>query len=254
MPPADVAPTDPASAADVPGAAEVPGRLLMSGSSADLYALDDDRVLRRYRDGRDVEPERALLDHLAAHDFPAPRVHGDAGSGLVMDWLHGPTMLQALGAGEMSLHDAGELLADLHRTLHAIPAPTGWHAAGLPVGASTGPVVVHLDLHPGTVVLTERGPHLVDWSHARLGTAELDVAVTALVIAEVVVDAGGDYSQAARGLLAHFLHASDVSPRGALDEAAALRAADPQLVPGERELVQDAAALVRTLVELTAHP
>ncbi|QGQ20483.1 phosphotransferase [Cellulomonas sp. JZ18] len=254
MSPADVAPTDPARTADSADAADVPGRLLTSGSSADLYALDDDRVLRRYRDGRDVGPERALLDHLAAHGFPAPRVHGDAGPGLVMDWLHGPTMLQALGAGEMSLHDAGDLLADLHRRLHAVPPPLGWHAAGLPAGAPSGPVVVHLDLHPGTVVLSERGPHVVDWSHARLGTPELDVAVTSLVVAEVVVDAGGDYSQAARALLASFLHASGTNPLPALDEAAALRAADPQLVPGERELVHDAAALVRTLVELTTHP
>lgn len=247
MPPADVAPTDPARAADVPG------RLLASGGSADLYTIDDDRVLRRYRDGRDVAPERLLLDHLAAHDFPAPRVEDASGADLVMEWLHGPTMLQALGAGEMSLHDAGELLADLHRRLHAIPAPGGWRPrdAG---DAAPGPVVVHLDLHPGTVVLTERGPYVVDWSHARPATPELDAAVTALLVAEVAVDAGGDYSQAARALLASFLHAADENPVRALDEAAALRAADPQLVPGERELVQDAAGLVRTLVELTAHP
>ncbi|MFS0702881.1 aminoglycoside phosphotransferase family protein [Cellulomonas sp. 179-A 9B4 NHS] len=245
MPPADVAPTDPARAADVPG------RLLTSGASADIYAVDDDRVLRRYRDGRDVAPERLLLDHLAAHGFPAPRVDDASGADLVMEWLHGPTMLQALGAGEMSLHDAGELLADLHRQLHAVPAPEGWR----PVGggdAAPGPTVVHLDLHPGTVVLTERGPYVVDWSHARPATPDIDVAVTALLIAEVVVDAGGDYSQAARALLASFLHASDDSPLGALDEAAAMRAADPALVPGERELVQDAAVLIRTLVELTA--
>lgn len=243
---ADVAPTDPAHAADVPG------RLLTSGASADIYTVDDDRVLRRYRDGRDVTPERRLLDHLAAHGFPAPRVDDASGADLVMEWLHGPTMLQALGAGEMSLHDAGELLADLHRQLHEVPVPQDWQPAG--VGdAAPGPVVVHLDLHPGTVVLTERGPYVVDWSHARPGTAELDAAVSALLVAEVAVDAGGDYSQAARALLAAFLHATEVDPVRALDEAAAMRAADPQLVPGERELVQDAAGLVRTLVELTAH-
>ncbi|QCB94719.1 phosphotransferase [Cellulomonas shaoxiangyii] len=245
MPPAEVAPTDPARAADVPG------RLLTSGASADLYAIDDDRVLRRYRDGRDVTPERLLLDHLAAHGFPAPRVDDAAGADLVMEWLHGPTMLQALGAGEMTLHDAGELLADLHLRLHDVPAPAGWRPTGAG-DAAAGPVVVHLDLHPGTVVLTERGPFVVDWAHARPASAELDVAVSALIVAEVAVDAGGDYSQAARALLASFLHASDIDAVAALDEAAALRANDPQLVPGERELVQDAAALVRTLVSLTA--
>ena len=70
----------------------------------------------------------------------------------------------------------------------------------------------------------------------------------------MAVDAGGVYSQAARALLAAFLHAIDVDPLAALDEAAAVRALDPSLVPGERELVPAAAVLVRDLVEVAAHP
>ena len=77
-------------------------------------------------------------------------------------------------------------------------------------------MVVHLDLHPGNVFLTEsHGPALVDWANARTGTAELDVSLTALIIAEVAVDAGGVYSQAARALLAAFLVATDIDPLAA---------------------------------------
>ncbi|UZN03880.1 phosphotransferase [Cellulomonas sp. S1-8] len=248
MSPADVVPPDAAPPA------EVPGPLLASGTSADVYALDDERVLRRYRAGRDATPEVELLRHVRAHDFPAPDVLDASGSDIVMRRLHGPTLLQALGAGEISIADAAHTLAALHHRLHLVPAPPSW---AVPADhdwpqLDGGPVVVHLDLHPGNVILTESGPGVVDWANARAGTAELDVALTAVLVAEVAVDAGGDYSQAARALLAAFLHASDVSPLAALDDAAALRSVAPVLLPGERELVPEAAALVRALLELTA--
>lgn len=248
MHPGDVAPSGSAPAADVPG------HLVTSGASADVYALDEERVLRRYREGRDAAPEVELLRHVRAHDFPAPDVLDAHGSDIVMNRLHGPTLLQALGAGEVSLADAAQVLADLHHLLHAVPAPEGWGSAdaGDWPTLGGGPVVVHLDLHPGNVVLTEHGPMLVDWANARSGRPELDVAVTALLVAEVAVDAGGAYSQAARALLASFLHASQVSPLGAIDDAAGLRSVTPGLLPGERELVPQAAALVRTLLDLTA--
>ncbi len=234
-----------------------PGPLLAAGIAADVYALDDATVLRRYRSGRDATPEAEILRHVVAHGFPAPAVLGVDGPDLVLERLHGPTMLQALAAGEMSLPDGAAVLADLHTRLHAVPAPDGWsgHADVPWPRVPGGPTVVHLDLHPGNVILSDtRGPTVVDWSNARTGTAELDVALTALILAEVVVDAGGIYSQAARVLLAAFLGATDVDPSGAIDDAAALRALDPSLVPGERDLVPDAAVLVGQLIDIARHP
>ena len=76
-----------------------------------------------------------------------------------MERLHGPTLLQALAAGEITLVDGGHLLAELHARLHAVPPPPGHDD-----------VVVHLALHPANVILSERhGPALVDWANARTG-------------------------------------------------------------------------------------
>lgn len=222
-----------------PEPAEPPGPLLASGLAADVYALSEEQVLRRYRHGCDASHEVELMRHVAAHGFPVPAVQHLGGPDLLMERLHGPTLLQALAAGEVSLHDGARILADLHRRLHAIAAPTGG-------------VVVHLDLHPGNVIMSEnRGPVLIDWANARGGVAPLDAAATSLILAEVAVDAGGDYSQAARALLAAFIGVSDDDPLSELDAAIEIRRNDPTLIAGERELVAPAAELVRRFVTLT---
>lgn len=231
-----------------------PGPVLTGGASADVFALDDDYVMRRYRGGQDAGREARIMRHVAAHGFPVPVVHVSRGPNLLMERLHGPTLLQALAAGEIPIPDAAQVLVDLHTRLHDVPAApdeptdrTQW-----PFVAS-GPVVVHLDLHPGNVILSDaRGPMVVDWANARAGTAELDVAMTALILGEVAVDAGGVYSQAARALLAAFVVRSGVSPLDALDQAAATRRRDPGLVTGEEELVGDAAELVHQLLRVAS--
>jgi len=222
--------------------------LLSAGANADVFAVDEDVVLRRYRTARDTSDEVTLLRHVVENGFPAPAVVRADGTDLIMERLHGPTLLQALAAGEVTLPDAAATLVDLHARLHAIPAPPGW--ADRPGG---GPVVVHLGLHPANVILSEvHGPAVVDWADARTGTAALDVALTALVLAEVAVDAGGVYSQAARALLVAFLAASDVNPQPALAEAVAVRSRQGSLVPGERELVPAAAELVLQILDLAS--
>jgi aminoglycoside phosphotransferase (APT) family kinase protein len=69
-------------------------------------------------------------------------------------------------------------LAELHKQLHALPAPD-W----LPPLGAGGPAVVHRDLHPLNVLMSARGPVVVDWANAAAGPAEADVADTWLVMA-----------------------------------------------------------------------
>ena len=211
--------------------------VLAVGATADIYVIDDDKVLRRYRDQHDAATEAALIRHVVEHGFPAPALYSWEGSDLVMERLHGPTLLQALASGEFSLKDAVDILADLHHRLHEVPPPA-W--------ATGDDVVVHLALHPGNVVLSEtHGPALVDWANATVGPIDLDIAMSAIILAEVAVDSGGDYSRAARAMLAVFLSVAGGNPLAQLDAAAQARLADPALQAGERLLVPPAAALVR---------
>ncbi|MDM8085932.1 aminoglycoside phosphotransferase family protein [Cellulomonas cellasea] len=229
--------------------------MLAAGRDADVFALDEERVLRRYRSGRSALGEVRLMAHARSHGFPAPEVFSAQGPDLEMERLHGPTLLQAMTAGEVSLTDAAAILADLHHALHAIPLPAvagdGSALSGAPLTSRADESLIHLDLHPANIILTEpHGPALVDWANATLGPAGLDVAMTAVIVAEVAVDAGGAYSRAARALLVSFLSAAGVDPRPHLDLAAQHRIQDTALVPGERELVRPAAAMVRHYADI----
>jgi len=221
-----------------------PGPVVDAGSFAILYALGDERVLRRYRSGADAGHEARLVSYLAEHGLPVPWVVHRGGPDLEMERLHGPTLLQGLASGEVPINEGARLMADLHARLHAIEVPPDLMAVYRP-----GFVVVHLDLHPGNVVLSEeKGPVLVGWGSAGLGSPAVDLATTALLVAEVASDEGEEHARVARAVLAAFLHEAPSFPDVALHSAATRRISDPWLVPGERELIPSAARLVRRLI------
>lgn len=206
---------------------------LASGRDADVYALDDERVLRRYRRGGDVSAEAAVMAYLAGMGFPVPTVHDAAGPDLVLERLRGPTMLDALVDARLTPVDAAALLADVHRRLHAVPAPDGVEPEAR---------ILHLDLHPGNVVLTALGPVVIDWRNAAHGPAELDVAMSAVILGQVVVDPAHPMAAPAEAMLTAFLAAAGGDPLSMLERAVAIRRADPALTLVEVDRLDDVAA------------
>jgi aminoglycoside phosphotransferase (APT) family kinase protein len=191
-------------------------------------------VLRRYRERGDVTQEAATMAHVTAHGFPAPTVFSAEGKDLVMERLHGPVLLDVVAAGDHDTRDAGRVLADLHARLHALPSRSG------------DPVerVLHLDLHPANVLLTPRGPVLIDWTNATDGPPDLDVALSAVILAQAAVEPGHEFADVATAMLAAFLEATDRQALSMLDRAIARRAADRSLTAAEVGLLDDAAALI----------
>src|SRR4051812_34308470 len=99
--------------------------LIARGRDADVFALDGRRGLRRYRAGGDTALEAAIMRHVAGHVYPVPRVHEAEGPDLVLERVHGPTLLDALVSGEVAVGTGAEILADLHVRLHAVPPRPG---------------------------------------------------------------------------------------------------------------------------------
>lgn len=174
------------------------------------------------------------MAHVTAHGFPAPAVFTADGTDLVMERLYGPVLLDAVEAGDHDVRDAGRVLADLHARLHAVPS-----RSGVPDER-----VLHLDLHPANVVVTPRGPVLIDWANATDGPPDLDVALSAVILAQAAVEPGHRYAAVATEMLGAFLGATDGNPLAMLDRAVAGRATDRSLTSAEVGLLDDAAALI----------
>jgi aminoglycoside phosphotransferase (APT) family kinase protein len=164
-------------------AAEPPGELIGAGRAADVYAIGPGRVLRRYRAGGDVQAEAELMTYLGQAGYPVPEVYEASGTDLVMERLAGRDMLADLASRPWRARRYGRLLAQLHDRLHQISAPGSLAAAFGP-----GDKVLHLDFHPANVMLTSRGPVVIDWSNVRAGAAGADVAMAYVIMASSEVD------------------------------------------------------------------
>jgi aminoglycoside phosphotransferase (APT) family kinase protein len=150
-------------------------KVLASGRDADVYAYDEKLVLRRYRDGRSAEREAATMRKVARLEYPVPKVHRASGPDIVMERIEGPTLAEAMFDG-FSPGGVGRILAQLHDRLHALDWPE----------ARPGECLLHMDLHPLNVMMSGSSPVVIDWSNSRPGPAALDVALTAIILAQVV--------------------------------------------------------------------
>ena len=206
------------------------------GRDADIYSIDDEWVLRRYRNGHPVRDEADFMRHVARYGYPVPAVRDVDGADMVIQRLDGPTLGDAGIAGDLSATEIGLIHADLHRRLQAIPAPSG----------TPGRVVVHGDLHPLNVMATADGPVVIDWRNAEEGSAEFDVAMTAIIFAQVALDpAYENLTDLLRDALATYL-ANSIDPTPGLPDALERRGNNRTLTPAELALLPAQEALIRS--------
>ena len=197
--------------------------LIAHGRTADVFDLGAERVLRRYRDEQSVQAEVRIMRHLEEHGYPVPHVFEAGGTDIVMERVRGVTLLEQLVTEPEQLDRYGRLLGELQERLHRMPAPAWLAGPGVPGDA----VIVHRDLHPNNVLLTERGPLVIDWSDASAGRAAVDAAMTVIVILGAELDAGDPIARQVgpmRSLLIDsFLQTCGVDPREGLVEAIEFR-------------------------------
>jgi aminoglycoside phosphotransferase (APT) family kinase protein len=188
-----------------------PGPLLATGGSAQVYAWGAQHVLKLYLAGMPPglpAAEAARTNAARKAGAPAPQaietVSLSGRHGVVLERAQGPTMLEALIARPQALDALARQLATLQVALHALPGGTlpplrerlrnriGRADALAPAvrarlveileQLSAGAALCHGDFHPGNVILTERGPIVIDWYDAASGAPEADLARTLLLI------------------------------------------------------------------------
>ena len=143
----------------------------------------------RHTDGR-----VAAMAAARAAGLPAPelirRVSSPDGDAMLLSWLPGTTLLDAVLGELAGLHRWGRAMGQLQRCLHEIVAPSqledaradGGHpfSAGRDVaGVPDGDALLHLDWHPLNLLVDDGAiSGIVDWDNARRGHPLLDLART----------------------------------------------------------------------------
>jgi len=182
------------------------------GRTAEVYAWGENQVLKLYRDWcppRWVDFEARIGRVVQDAGLPVPSI-GDmvevnGRRGLVYERLEGISMFNTLIARPWTIIRFGRLMAELHAVMHAIQAPSDLpdqrdrlkgaieRAQSLPDHlrrkalavldtCPDGDRLCHGDLHPDNVLMTSRGPVIIDWMTATRGDPPGDVARTLLLM------------------------------------------------------------------------
>lgn len=185
--------------------------VLARGKHAEVLAWDEQRVLKLFRPGHGrgaiaEEFRQAQLAHALGIPTARPQeiIEHQGRAGIVFERLHGPTLYQLLATRARPAEELAALLWEIGSAIHrcavaGIPAIEARLAAriaraqGVPDGTRQaafealhrvpgGKALCHGDLHPVNVIVTERGPCVVDWVDAAHGTAAADIARTLLLL------------------------------------------------------------------------
>lgn len=188
--------------------------LVGEGRTAEILEWDEGRVLRLYRLGASlgtVQRELRAFRCASEAGVPSPAVYpSDTGDGLievdgrlgiVMERISGPTMLRQLTQRPWKLWSYARLLADLNHSMHqqsSITLPSQRERFHIVIDQLSGQLdpkllallhqtldrlddgnaICHGDFHPDNVILSDRGPVIIDWGPASAGAPAADVAWT----------------------------------------------------------------------------
>ncbi|SMC69239.1 tRNA A-37 threonylcarbamoyl transferase component Bud32 [Lentzea albidocapillata] len=192
-----------------------------------MFIRSDGLLVKRTRTGRDLRREAEMMLYLSGYGIPVPRVHEATEDELVMQYVPGPRMSEEIGRKPWLAGSLGEELADLHHRLDVIPAPGFLSGEG---------DLLHLDLHPGNVVLGPDGPVVLDWASATKGDRRLDVALSWVSLA--VAHLAPVMKLTRWRFLRSFMANVDPEARDAIPEAARIRLERHDRDPRERAALQ----------------
>lgn len=188
-----------------------PGPLVASGRRADVYTYQPDRVIKFLKPGYppdwlEEESRRSLA--LSAAGLPVPHCYGlveiDGRLGLVYEDAGQRSLQQVLTAQPWKAAWAARQVAAVQAALLAVSPPgltslhelVGRRIQASPVLSDTqkaaalgalerlpvGGALCHGDLHPGNVLISARGPLVIDWDNVSAGPPAADIARSLLLI------------------------------------------------------------------------
>lgn len=188
-----------------------PGPVLAQGRTAEVFAWNEDAILKLYYDwcpAEWVENEIERARYIEQLGLPVPRllerVSVKGRPGLVYERVHGPSLLQVLASRPWRVVALARLLAQLQADIHrhdgaGLPSLQGYLSRAIPraPALSSGEkeqilwwlrqlsgrqALCHFDFHPDQVLMAPTGPVIIDWMTANCGDPLADVARTSLML------------------------------------------------------------------------
>lgn len=189
----------------------IKGPLIARGRTAEVYAWQEGQVLKLFYEwcpANWVEHELQVANAVARTTLPTPRVLGTVQfkdrQGIVYERVEGPSLLKMMSRRPWQLSRLTHLFAELHAQVHKEsgdgfrPLRSGLEKTIRQVNClpdlmkqdvlkvldqlPDGNALCHFDFHPDQVLLTGRGPVIIDWMTAYQGDALADVARTAIIL------------------------------------------------------------------------
>ena len=185
------------------------GELIGRGRTAEVYAWGEGRVLKLYNAALPpswVDYEAGIGRAVHEAGVPSPAVFDivevDGRRGIVYERVDGPSMLTILSRQPLRGAELGARMGETHAQIHAQTTdrlPTAHERLTREIGrADLSPEVrdaalqrlaqlpqmsqvCHGDFHPDNVVLTPKGPKVIDWTNAVRACPEADVARSLLM-------------------------------------------------------------------------
>jgi uncharacterized protein (TIGR02172 family) len=196
---------------------------IAQGRTAEIFVWDDDHVLKLYRDWCPLDwadYEARVAHAITEAGIPSPAVGNilevDGRRGLIYERLEGISMLQEMNAHPWLLLQYARSLAELHvkinqqsitglpsykdrlnhdiRSTPHLPEHLQNKALATLDILPDGQNVCHGDYHPGNVIITQKGPIVIDWMTASVGSPWADVARTSLILSIGAKGAGKQVS------------------------------------------------------------
>jgi len=182
-----------------------------SGRTARVLVWDNDQVLKLFREGftlSHVQKEERISRTVFEAGLPVPAVHGivevEGRYGIVFDRIDGPLMMEEMLTKPDELTYLTKLFAEIHAKMHTITMP------GLPsqrqklasqihlaprlsekereaalsvlTRLPDGNKLCHGDYHPGNILMSSRGPVVIDCADGSQGNPHADVARSLLLL------------------------------------------------------------------------
>ena len=184
---------------------------IAEGREAEIFEWDDGRVLRLFRAARSAEAlerETAAMRAVRSVVPLVPEVYElvevEGRAGMVMERIDGPDLITLLGSKPWQVYSAGTTLGRVHARINGIAAPESLervkarilrHASRPEVpagprerlttlleGLPDADRLLHGDFHPGNILMSERGPVVIDWPNVAAGDPAADFARTDLLL------------------------------------------------------------------------